>query len=82
MLPPPAPWKMFILRRRRLRDADSSLHGSPSSREELVRWLILSMLGAQTGPRRRPILSRHHRHHPGRRVVGLLAVLGFACVVA
>jgi membrane protein YqaA with SNARE-associated domain len=75
MLPPPAPWKMFIFaagvfEMRILPFMFAVFTG------RMVRWLILSMLVLKLGPGAADLVAHHAIILVA--VVGLLAVLGFA----
>ncbi|MGC1463149.1 MAG: VTT domain-containing protein [Terracidiphilus sp.] len=74
MLPPPAPWKMFIFaagvfEMRILPFMLAVFTG------RMVRWLVLSVLVLKLGPGAADLVAHHALRLVG--IVGLLAVLGF-----
>ncbi len=75
MLPPPAPWKMFVFASGvfEMRVA-AFLLAVFSGR--MVRWLILSVLVLKLGPGAADLVAHHSL--PTVAVVGVLALLGFA----
>jgi membrane protein YqaA with SNARE-associated domain len=75
MMPPPAPWKMFIFAsgvfKMRLRDFLVAVFVG-----RMLRWLALSLLVLKLGPSAVDIVARHAV--PTVLIVGALAVIGFA----
>lgn len=75
MMPPPAPWKMFIFAsgvfKMRLRDFLVAVFVG-----RMLRWLALSLLVLKLGPSAVDIVARHAV--PTVLVVSALAVIGFA----
>lgn len=75
MMPPPAPWKMFIFAsgvfKMRIRDFLVAVFVG-----RMLRWLALSLLVLKLGPSAVDLVARHAV--PTVLVVGALAVAGFA----
>jgi membrane protein YqaA with SNARE-associated domain len=75
MMPPPAPWKMFIFAsgvfKMRVRDFLVAVFVG-----RMLRWLALSLLVLKLGPSAVDIVARHAV--PTVLAVGALAVIGFA----
>jgi membrane protein YqaA with SNARE-associated domain len=75
MMPPPAPWKMFIFAsgvfKMRVRDFLVAVFVG-----RMLRWLALSLLVLKLGPGAVDLVARHAV--PTVLVVGALAVIGFA----
>jgi membrane protein YqaA with SNARE-associated domain len=75
MMPPPAPWKMFIFAsgvfKMRVRDFLVAVFVG-----RMLRWLALSLLVLKLGPGAVDIVARHAV--PTVLIVGALAVIGFA----
>jgi membrane protein DedA with SNARE-associated domain len=75
MLPPPAPWKMFIFASG-VFEMRITLFLLAVFSGRMVRWLILSALVLKLGPD--AVLLVQHHALPMVAAVGLLAVAGFA----
>ncbi len=75
MMPPPAPWKMFVFAsgvfKMRIPDFLAAVFVG-----RMLRWLVLSLLVLKLGPSAVDLVSRHAV--PLVLVVGALAVAGFA----
>jgi membrane protein DedA with SNARE-associated domain len=74
MLPPPAPWKLFVFGAG-VFEMRVPLFMLAVTAGRMVRWLILSVLVLQLGPGAADLVAHHAM--PVVAVIGSLAVIGF-----